>query len=451
MSGHFRSSNLANEHVLNSVKDTFESHRRFYDKVRLRYVMVKGDSGWHGGICMVHVFLKGQCPTKRTDVLYRHVHLREVWFEPEEFLKSMADNTLVLEELTITFSDKQWEREFFPANNDYADDPGSLYSNRWQGSANLPYYETLLAYELPFYPSTTAAIQDWSGIKKFSANETREGKLLIFVPECRARFVSIKLNDGKLIITVKIQAPDLKDLRIKGGWQDAGGFQALDCPVSSTEVEVGVTPSIEMFEAYLIGSNDTVYDFHRETRFWTTGQDRVLQTYTKSSIDEEDVYSAINAGEGLNIEFKPYITPGDSKVNELVKTAIAFANSSGGMILIGVNNDCTIHGIEQEINKISRKEQATQTEAYAKYIGELRQTINGGIHPTIELRCKAAEVGGHTVLRIMVPEGEEKPYSQYPGNAIYVRHGANNLHPPAEELQELLKGKTKNPFDRMMQ
>ena len=53
-------------------------------------------------------------------------------------------------------------------------------------------------------------------------------------------------------------------------------------------------------------------------------------------IDEKKAQDLISQGEGQHIEFKENVP---SKVRELSEEVCAFANSSGGYVLIGVNDN----------------------------------------------------------------------------------------------------------------
>lgn len=73
----------------------------------------------------------------------------------------------------------------------------------------------------------------------------------------------------------------------------------------------------------------------------------------------DQVREACESGEGLHVEFKPFVAPeqklGSSsektKLREVVTTVVAFANTEGGHIYLGVEDDCTMSGIDEGIQK----------------------------------------------------------------------------------------------------
>lgn len=57
-----------------------------------------------------------------------------------------------------------------------------------------------------------------------------------------------------------------------------------------------------------------------------------------------DVIALIEAGEGVNVEFKQRF----SDYEKISKELIAFANSNGGFLIVGVDDDKSIKGVESE-------------------------------------------------------------------------------------------------------
>ena len=90
----------------------------------------------------------------------------------------------------------------------------------------------------------------------------------------------------------------------------------------------------------------------------------------------------LKEGEGYKIEFK-------EKVSNIEKELVAFANSSGGRILLGVTDDGKIKGI----NVTNR-------------LKSMIQDIANNCRPPIKISFES--VGN--VLVVNVKEGEDKPY-----------------------------------------
>lgn len=119
---------------------------------------------------------------------------------------------------------------------------------------------------------------------------------------------------------------------------------------------------------------------------------------------ETDIKSIAQSGEGYNAEFKIRVP---AKVKELVEEVCAFANAAGGVVLLGVDDNNEIRGIE--IN--NKKRSAIQNSLHQ-------------INPNLHCPFYFVEVGGKQIGVIEVPSGLQKPYTL--SGAIYVRQGANS-------------------------
>lgn len=119
-------------------------------------------------------------------------------------------------------------------------------------------------------------------------------------------------------------------------------------------------------------------------------------------INVENILSLIDSGEGYKVEFKVRVP---SKVRELTEEICAFANANGGYLLIGVDDNGQIIGIDLENNK--------------------RSAIQDSIHeisPALHCDMYAVNIGNKTVWVIDVPSGKDKPYIF--SGSIFVRDGA---------------------------
>jgi ATP-dependent DNA helicase RecG len=128
----------------------------------------------------------------------------------------------------------------------------------------------------------------------------------------------------------------------------------------------------------------------------------------------DKIKNIASQGEGHHIDFKRSVP---SKVRELSEDICAFSNSDGGVILIGIDDDNKIIGVNIDNGK--------------------RSTIQGAIRavsPMVSADMYSVDVDGKTIWIIDVPEGKNKPYT-YSG-AIYERQGATSQKlTDAEEIR----------------
>ncbi len=97
----------------------------------------------------------------------------------------------------------------------------------------------------------------------------------------------------------------------------------------------------------------------------------------------------IEHGEGLHLDFKFEI----SDAAKIARSLVAFANSKGGKLLIGVNDDGKIIGIK------------SQEEAYM-----IENAANNYCKPKVEFESRRWKIDGKKVLEIIIPKSENYPH-----------------------------------------
>jgi len=143
---------------------------------------------------------------------------------------------------------------------------------------------------------------------------------------------------------------------------------------------------------------------------------------TLSSMNYLDVKNLAQTGEGFYLEFKRTIPSAEKIAREIV----AFANSNGGTILVGVDDDKTLVGVEgyheEEylLNKASREFCA----------------------PAVDISIEIVHFGERDLMVIRVPEADKKPVSvvEQQGEVVYIRENDQNKV-ASSELVEVMKNK----------
>ena len=136
---------------------------------------------------------------------------------------------------------------------------------------------------------------------------------------------------------------------------------------------------------------------------------------------KEELELILKKGEGHKIEFKENVN------SDLSKEMVAFANSSGGMILIGVNDNSQIIGAEKS-NDLSSK------------IQDIAQNCD----PSIPLHIFDFE----NIVILEIPEGLNKPYRNSKG--FFIRNGANSQKMTTAEIAAFLQTEGKVRFDEIV-
>lgn len=107
-------------------------------------------------------------------------------------------------------------------------------------------------------------------------------------------------------------------------------------------------------------------------------------------ISKRQLIDMIEEGESLHVEFKQRF----SSYEKIAKEMIAFANTRGGFIFIGVDDDKSLYGVESEKSDI----------------GLIKQTAEKFCEPPVEFDSKFLSVDGKDILVIHIPESNSKPH-----------------------------------------
>lgn len=107
-------------------------------------------------------------------------------------------------------------------------------------------------------------------------------------------------------------------------------------------------------------------------------------------MNRKRVLEIIEAGEGISIEFKQRF----SSYEKMAKEMIAFANTRGGHLLIGVDDDKSLYGIESEKGDFEL----------------IKETAEKYCEPPLKFSAEPFELNGKDLLIVHIPESSEKPH-----------------------------------------
>ena len=124
-------------------------------------------------------------------------------------------------------------------------------------------------------------------------------------------------------------------------------------------------------------------------------------------MNAQELHTLIAQGEGFTSEFKR------SMPSDLGREMCAFANASGGVILLGVTDKGEIAGVTDH-NKLKSQIQAIARSA----------------EPPIKVEIASID----SVLCVTMPVQDNKPYSF--GGKFFMREGANSQQLSREEIRE---------------
>ena len=141
----------------------------------------------------------------------------------------------------------------------------------------------------------------------------------------------------------------------------------------------------------------------------------------------------ISAGESKVLEFKEILPQGD----KIAKTVIAFSNTSGGQLIIGVGDDRTIKGIDPDVDIFELQDRV------ASLIYDL-------CYPNILPEFYTTNVDGKLLFIIEVYRGNLLPYylkKEGRNHGTYVRIGSSNRKADVETVIDLERQRINRSFD----
>ena len=147
------------------------------------------------------------------------------------------------------------------------------------------------------------------------------------------------------------------------------------------------------------------------------------ETVAVSDMRLKDLKNLIATGESSFLEFKHKV----ASPEKIAKEMVAFANTKGGRILIGVDDNGDIAGIE----------------SYYEEEFWLKQAATDVCVPPIDIKIEMVHAGKKDVLVVEVPESESKPIAikGESKRTVYIRQEDENII-ATDDRVEVLKNKT---------
>jgi hypothetical protein len=125
-------------------------------------------------------------------------------------------------------------------------------------------------------------------------------------------------------------------------------------------------------------------------------------------------------GEHETLEYKSQLPNEEDK---LLKTIAAFANSSGGIVLIGVTDDGRLEGIKEDVHK---------------YKDKIVNKIRNRLTPQPEFAVEHCEIDHRQMIAVLVAEGATPPYGlNDKPPLVYVRRCATTFAASQAEIRAL--------------
>lgn len=149
-----------------------------------------------------------------------------------------------------------------------------------------------------------------------------------------------------------------------------------------------------------------------------------------------ELIEKIHLGEDSTIEFKKELSPKKDDRNKLSDEIAAFANDEGGVILIGVDDDKEIVGIDSE--SLNKNEKT------------VIEICRDSIEPPVNIHTEKLSIDDKTILKIEI---NRSLFVHKSANGYFRRQGSSKREMPTEQLARLMQSRSQVrilPFDEQL-
>ena len=416
--------------LLNEILAIFKRREASYDKLLIQTALVKEDDKWK------NVFTK-LVPLSKEYTVENKV------LDYERFLvaniKADASNFCTIVERLVGGGRLQikgcpkvlFEGNFPSRRGNYIPSYDDVFELGWPANfydfnpatgfqGRFP-HDPLLTVEKPSFPDGSTAIKSIIGID-LTRRDAYVGHILVLLPNYRAKIKELRIGSEELTIEVLPNEATKQDIigKLYCEREKEKVIRDVLFPEERQVVHTGFTPHSLYF--YLLQRQDGELIDQREISLWWLG--RPLPKDVIIEIAGEDIRQLITQGESDKVEFKTRVGK-EHDLNEFIESVVAFANSSGGVILVGIDDNANIVGIEEE-NAPDR----------------VTKVLRSHCDPPIQPEMNISILDNKKVLVTQVKEGSNKPYI-FRDKGIYVRAGATDrLITTRAELDEFYKKRT---------
>lgn len=406
--------------LIEEIVGKIEARRNSYGSVIVKSAIVRHDGVWENSVTKILPLHKSDSYVPKDKLDYGNL----VLFEEIISLDSLVEIIKKLPEKgssTITLGDYEVQVEGEGLQNGHKYDSGEEYlSVGWfferyhyrSPSKSYP-REPIVSKDLPLFPDFRTAINECIGI-----DLTRYSDLygiVICLPKYGAKIEEV--NIGSKEIRLKIQPKDTDIQNIVGKLYCERGREVKHTDIKFKDnigiASIGFKP--DSMYVVLVSKNDNeVLDSRRYYSSWES-----LPKGVVVDIPEYEIRELIRHGETETVEFKEKI----GKSEEFVETVVAFANSKGGIILLGVDDHSKVVGLPEN-----------------GYEDRITNILRSHCTPQIKCEISRRQLDEKDIIVIRVEEGKDKPYFVRE-RGPYIRANATDRIATRYEMDEIYRQK----------
>jgi len=279
--------------------------------------------------------------------------------------------------------------------------------------------DSLVKLGLPLFPNGMEATSVFLELHLPEGWGRLENCVELLVPDYRARIKNLRLAGNR--VTVEVETKEIAHTDVLAKFYckcENKSYISQDLPLEAGHVDFVADEEPLQIEAHIISALDGEAIDKREFDYRYPSR-QVGVTIENIGAQLIDI---IDKGENVNVEFKKELDR-----DEFLETVVAFSNTSGGTIFLGVDNNCQIKGFKEDVRD------------------KIEDWIADHCDPSIEVQIDLEVlVQGTPITVVEVPEGANKPYILR-DRGIFVRRGPNDRQIKRIELDDIYTKKQSPP------
>jgi hypothetical protein len=243
-----------------------------------------------------------------------------------------------------------------------------------------------------------------------------ESYLKIILPNPGARIERVSLAQGQVVVETHATNAVSPGLELRAVAESHGLTTEVEtsCDDQTWSGRLDTIP--DRLHVFLLDANQQVCD-------WCTIDP--MRHPRPVGIDVEfpiaKTENLLDGGETNKVEFKPDVTTKNR--DDFLESVVAFANTEGGTILVGVSNNGVALGLADSETTRARAE----------------HWCNTLVDPRPEVRISTQRIRDADLLVIEVEAGPNQPYMATPAGHCYIRRGASDYPMSRPELLAAIK------------
>ncbi len=399
-----------------------DQRKATYGPVTIKTVLLKEGSRQRNCLTVVEVLHK-DVPAPRDEAFdYPKFVVSKKTISLDQ-LRRMAESLLMQGKLRIEgFEEIPFEGHFSPSLSSHLENlPSNDEALNLEWPANTFIFESkvrpglpnepYVALNAPLFPGPWEVLRVWTRIDCSRYNQLL-GAVVFVLPNYSARIEELRLGSKQL--TVRVRPLETTVQQIVGKlYCEKSGDQPLqkDIDFEKTEAVVPLDFVPDWWQFYALSRDSgEILDFRKVHASWPS-----LPAGVVLEIGAADIEEIIKRGENDRVEFKQEISKNHE---QYVKTVVAFGNTYGGTLFVGVDDNHNIVGSNEE-------------KFEEKVVSQLRNYCE----PMPEVTIEKKVVQEKAVYVIRVPEGKDKPYN-YKDKGVFVRAGSTDRLASRMELDK---------------